>query len=50
MKIYTDADASLDPLLGNTVSLLGYGNQGQAQALNLRDSGIHVLVGNRQDF
>ena len=50
MKMYTDADASLDPLLGKTVSLLGYGNQGQAQALNLRDSGINVLVGNRQDF
>ena len=49
MKMYTDADASLEPLLGKTVSLLGYGNQGQAQALNLRDSGIHVLVGNRQD-
>ena len=49
MKMYTDTDASLEPLLGKTVSLLGYGNQGQAQALNLRDSGIHVLVGNRQD-
>ena len=49
MKIFTDADASLEPLLGETVSILGYGNQGQAQALNLRDSGVHVLVGNRQD-
>lgn len=49
MKIYTDADASLEPLKGKTVSILGYGNQGQAQALNLRDSGVTVVVGNRED-
>ena len=50
MKIYTDDDASLDYLKGKTVSVLGYGNQGQAQALNLRDSGIDVLIGNRSDL
>ena len=49
MKIYTDADASLEPLNGKTAAILGYGNQGRAQALNLRDSGVTVLVGNRQD-
>ena len=49
MKIYTDDDASLEPLAGKTAAILGYGNQGQAQALNLRDSGVKVLVGNRQD-
>ncbi len=49
MKIYTDADASLSPLYGKIVAVLGYGNQGQAQALNLRDSGITVIVGNRDD-
>ena len=49
MRIYTDADASLEPLEGKTVAVLGYGNQGQAQALNLRDSGVQVIVGNRQD-
>ncbi len=49
MKIYTDEDASLDPLAGKTAAILGYGNQGRAQALNLRDSGVHVLVGNRPD-
>lgn len=49
MKIYTDADASLEPLAGKTVAILGYGNQGRAQALNLRDSGVTVVVGNRQD-
>ena len=49
MKIYTDADASLDPLNGQTVAILGYGNQGSAQARNLRDSGAHVIIGNRED-
>ena len=49
MKIYTDSDASLAPLEGKTVAVLGYGNQGRAQALNLRDSGVHVIVGNRRD-
>ena len=49
MKVYTDEDASLEPLAGKTVAILGYGNQGRAQALNLRDSGVTVVVGNRQD-
>jgi ketol-acid reductoisomerase len=49
MKIYSDDDASLAPLEGKTVAILGYGNQGRAQALNLRDSGVRVIVGNRDD-
>lgn len=49
MKVYTDVDASLEPLAGKTAAILGYGNQGRAQALNLRDSGVNVIVGNRQD-
>jgi hypothetical protein len=49
VKIYTDRDASLAPLEGKTVAVLGYGNQGRAQALNLRDSGVAVVVGNRPD-
>lgn len=49
MKVYTEADASLEPLAGKTVAILGYGNQGRAQALNLRDSGVKVIVGNRPD-
>jgi len=48
-RIYTDADASLSPLAGATLAVLGYGNQGRAQALNLRDSGLHVIVGNVDD-
>jgi ketol-acid reductoisomerase len=50
VKIYKDDDASLDYLKGKIVSIIGYGNQGQAQALNLRDSGIEVLIGNRSDL
>ena len=49
MKLLKDHDASLEPLEGKTVAVLGYGNQGRAQALNLRDSGVRVIVGNRDD-
>ena len=48
-KILYDADASLEPLAGQTVAILGYGNQGRSQALNLRDSGVEVIVGNLED-
>ncbi len=37
--LYRDADASLEALAGEKLAVLGYGNQGRAQALNLRDSG-----------
>jgi ketol-acid reductoisomerase len=49
MQLLKDQDASLEPLRGKKIAVLGYGNQGQAQALNLRDSGIDVIVGNRED-
>lgn len=49
MKLLKDSDASLAPLDGKTIAILGYGNQGRAQALNLRDSGLRVIVGNRDD-
>lgn len=49
MNLLKDDSASLDPLRGRTVAVLGYGNQGRAQALNLRDSGVKVIVGNRDD-
>lgn len=48
MKVYYDNDISLDPLLGKTVAVIGYGSQGRAQALNMRDSGINVVVGLRR--
>ena len=38
---------SLQPIQAKTVAILGYGNQGRAQALNLRDSGVNVIVGAR---
>ncbi|MFN3813537.1 MAG: ketol-acid reductoisomerase [Aquificaceae bacterium] len=44
-KVYYDEDASLEPLIGKTVAVLGYGSQGHAHALNLRDSGIRTVVG-----
>ena len=48
-RMFRDSDATLEPLRGRTVAILGYGNQGRAQALNLRDSGVRVLVGNADD-
>jgi ketol-acid reductoisomerase len=42
-------NAPLEPLAGKTVAVLGFGNQGAAHALNLRDSGVSVLVANRPD-
>ena len=42
-----DADIDPAPLAGKRVAILGYGNQGRAQALNLHDSGIDVVVGLR---
>jgi len=47
--IFYDADANLDALKRKTVAILGYGSQGHAHALNLRDSGIDVVVGLRPD-
>ncbi|WP_297887303.1 ketol-acid reductoisomerase [Sulfurihydrogenibium sp.] len=44
-NIYYDEDASLDYLKDKTVAIIGYGSQGHAHALNLRDSGIKVVVG-----
>jgi ketol-acid reductoisomerase len=47
--IYHDQDADTAVLRGHTVAILGYGNQGSAQARNLRDSGVDVVVGNIDD-
>jgi len=48
-RIFTDAEASLEPLKGKVVAILGYGSQGRAWALNLRDSGVEVVVGLRPE-
>ncbi len=44
-RMYYDADANLDLLAGKTVAIIGYGSQGHAHALNLKDSGVNVIVG-----
>ncbi len=44
-RMYYDADADPSALQGRTVAIIGYGSQGHAHALNLRDSGIDVVVG-----
>jgi len=44
MRVYFDADADLALIRSKRVAILGYGNQGRAQALNLRDSGVEVMV------
>ena len=46
-KMYYDKDADLALLKGKTIAILGYGSQGHAHALNLRDSGCNVIVGQR---
>jgi ketol-acid reductoisomerase len=48
-NIYYDKDAPLDALQGKRIAILGYGSQGRAHALNLRDSGFDVTVGLRKD-
>jgi ketol-acid reductoisomerase len=47
--IFYDKDADLSKLQGKTVAILGYGSQGHAHALNLKDSGADVVVGLRSD-
>ncbi|WP_088893037.1 ketol-acid reductoisomerase [Leptolyngbya ohadii] len=44
-RMYYDADANLDILAGKTIAIIGYGSQGHAHALNLKDSGMNVIVG-----
>ena len=46
--IYYDKDADMNALAGKTVAIIGYGSQGHAQAQNLRDSGVNVVIGQRR--
>jgi ketol-acid reductoisomerase len=48
MKVYYDKDADLSLIKGKKVTILGYGSQGHAHALNLHDSGMKVTVGLRK--
>ncbi len=49
MKVYYDNDASLDYLLSKNIAVLGFGSQGHAHALNLKESGCNVCVGLRSE-
>src|SRR5438128_12343059 len=44
-KVYSDKDADLNVLQGKTLAVLGFGSQGHAHALNLKDSGCNVIIG-----
>ncbi|PRZ42208.1 ketol-acid reductoisomerase [Antricoccus suffuscus] len=48
-EVFDEFPSPADELAGRTIAVIGYGNQGHAQAQNLRDSGCEVLVGNRDD-
>ncbi len=48
-KMYYDNDADLALIRGKKVAVIGYGSQGHAHALNLRDSGVEVVVGLHRD-
>ena len=49
MKVFYDKDADLSLIKGKKVTIIGYGSQGHAHALNLKDSGVNVTVGLRKD-
>ncbi|HKC46230.1 MAG TPA: NAD(P)-binding domain-containing protein [Gemmatimonadales bacterium] len=49
MKIYRAGDVPRGALDGESIAVLGYGNLGRSAALNLRDSGVNVRIGNRDD-
>ena len=44
-KVYSDKDADLSVLQNKTLAVLGFGSQGHAHALNLKESGLDVIVG-----
>ncbi|WP_067926792.1 ketol-acid reductoisomerase [Alicyclobacillus shizuokensis] len=49
-KVFYEKDASLEVLADKTIAVLGYGNQGRAQSLNMRDSGVqNIIIGNIRD-
>ena len=48
-KIFKDSDADISILKSKKVGIVGYGNQGRAHAMNLKDSGIDVCIGLREE-
>ena len=49
MKAFYDADIDLSQIKSKKVAIIGYGSQGHAHALNLKESGVNVVVGLRKD-
>ncbi|MEK6759758.1 MAG: ketol-acid reductoisomerase [Deltaproteobacteria bacterium] len=49
MKVYYDKDANLEKIRGKKVAVIGFGSQGHAHSLNLKESGVDVVVGLRKD-
>ena len=49
MKVFYDKDCELNLIKDKRIGIIGFGSQGHAHALNLRDSGIDVSVGRRKD-
>src|SRR5579862_7005993 len=45
VRIFYEKDGNIEPLKGKKIAIIGYGSQGHAHALNLRDSGLDVVVG-----
>ncbi len=48
-KVYYDKDANSDALKGKTIAVIGFGSQGHSQALNMKDSGLNVIIGLRPE-
>ena len=48
MRVYYDRDADLGRILDKKIAIVGYGSQGRAHALNLKDSGYDVVIGVRK--
>src|SRR5689334_9731817 len=48
-RFFDEKQADATVLKGKTIAIVGYGNQGRSQAINLRRSGHHVIVGNQKD-
>lgn len=48
-QMYFDDDADLQIIANKTICIIGYGNQGRSQALNMRDNGLQVIVGSQRD-
>ncbi|KKK47982.1 hypothetical protein LCGC14_3149720 [marine sediment metagenome] len=48
-KIWKDDDVSLEPIKDQKIAVLGYGIQGHAQSNNMKDSGLNVIIGLKED-